>query len=531
MKTSMPDRTNQPWTTKIEKALQTSSDSMGVSFTQVPSDQNSVASVWAVVSARGTSIEVVFHFSDETGQPVAISAVINSCEENLVRRLAETTAELIQKEMDLEKHESSLDEYASQISRDFEELVWTRELASQIQQTDLRSPLFDLVDQLFPTLAETIQASQLALVQYHKSIKLSGEEQSSLPQDFSFRTIGKEILDSAAVRKILNRFFERGRRNPVVKNQCATFRIDQLESFILVPIYARDEEFGWILAINRSESIDVLSAFAESGVRDVHQPEFGTFEAGLMQSTASFIASHTKNSSLFLEQKNLQVGIVRAMVNAVDAKDHYTWGHSDRVAEVSRIIAAKLQLSERECEEIYLSGLLHDVGKIGVPDHILQKKTRLTQQEFELLKQHPVIGYRVLEHLTQISYVLPGVLSHHEKMSGAGYPEGLVGDQISIAARIISVADSFDAMTSDRPYRKGMDMNEARSILRDNCGLQWDPNVLDAFFGAWGDVQKASFNSSLSLNKLYAVESGDQILRAVEGAHAGAGVVSLSELD
>ncbi|QDT33659.1 Cyclic di-GMP phosphodiesterase response regulator RpfG [Thalassoglobus polymorphus] len=513
----------------IGKAIELSSKSMGTTFTQIPSQLSPRGTerpdpVKVNVENLGSSFEVRFIFHDRDGDSVTISGIICSREEELVRRLAKTTAELIQKDIQIQDHESSLDDYASQISRDFEELVWTRELANHIQQTDLRNPLFELVDQIFPTLLDTIQASQLSLIQYDSPIIPSGENDPIPTGQLSFRHVGNEILDQASIQSLLKRYSHQARLHPIVKNQCSTSQIVQLRSFILVPIYSRNEEFGWVLAINRTDSADVLPSYSDVRKHDRHQPEFGTFEAGLMQSSASFIASHAKNSTLLLEQKDLLVGIVRVMINTVDAKDHYTCGHSDRVAALSRVIAANLQLCERECEEIYLSGLLHDVGKIGIPDHVLQKTNRLTQNEYHLLKQHPVIGARVLKHLSQISYVLPGVLYHHEQINGSGYPEGLVGEQIPLSARIISVADSYDAMTSDRPYRKGMSAETARSILEKNEGPQWDENVLNAFFQAWDEIQEICMDTSQSNLSLKTTMPADLISRAVEMTHTGPGV-------
>jgi HD-GYP domain-containing protein (c-di-GMP phosphodiesterase class II) len=173
-------------------------------------------------------------------------------------------------------------------------------------------------------------------------------------------------------------------------------------------------------------------------------------------------------------------GIVRAIINAIDAKDQYTCGHSDRVAAYAKCIAERLGEDPEECERIYMAGLLHDVGKIGVPDSILGKPGKLTDEEYAVVKKHPEIGYSILKHLKQLDYVLPGVLHHHEAIDGSGYPAGLIGDSIPFAGRLLAVADAYDAMTSDRPYRRGMPTERAESILQSEAGTTWDARIVAA---------------------------------------------------
>ncbi|MCA9072441.1 MAG: HD domain-containing protein, partial [Planctomycetaceae bacterium] len=130
----------------------------------------------------------------------------------------------------------------------------------------------------------------------------------------------------------------------------------------------------------------------------------------------------------------------------------------------------------------YISGLLHDIGKIGVPDQILLKADRLTKDEFDVIKQHPTIGYEILRQIDALAPMMPGVLHHHEAVDGSGYPHGLVGEEIPLMARILAVSDAWDAMTSTRSYRAKMPEERATRILRENAGTQWDTDVVEAFF-------------------------------------------------
>jgi len=152
-------------------------------------------------------------------------------------------------------------------------------------------------------------------------------------------------------------------------------------------------------------------------------------------------------------------------------------------------LARELGCPPETLKVIYLSGLLHDIGKIGVDDRILRKPDKLTAEEFEHIKTHTVIGHRILIDLKQLGQVLPVVLHHHEAWDGSGYPHQLVGEQIPLLARIVAVADSFDAMASDRPYRKGMPDEKLDSIIRSGAGQQWDARVVEAFFSARDDLR------------------------------------------
>jgi HD-GYP domain len=161
------------------------------------------------------------------------------------------------------------------------------------------------------------------------------------------------------------------------------------------------------------------------------------------------------------ENRELFVGTVKALAAAIDGKDKYTRGHSERVARFSVEIGKYLGISEEELEKLRISALLHDVGKIAIDDKILKKPAALTEEEYEIMKTHPQKGYKIMSQIPAMKDFLPGMYMHHEMVNGQGYPQGLKGDQIPLQAKIISVADTFDAMTTDRPYQKGMKMEEA----------------------------------------------------------------------
>ena len=176
-------------------------------------------------------------------------------------------------------------------------------------------------------------------------------------------------------------------------------------------------------------------------------------------------------------QKLMLSQTAAALAEAIDAKDAYTNGHSRRVAEYSVMIAEELGKTKEECEEIYLIALLHDVGKIGIPNAIINKRGKLTDTEYAIIKTHPRMGYEILEKISSAPNLSIGAHYHHERFDGRGYPEGLKGEDIPEVARIIAVADSYDAMTSERSYRKGLPKMKARSELISGMGTQFDTRI------------------------------------------------------
>ena len=173
-----------------------------------------------------------------------------------------------------------------------------------------------------------------------------------------------------------------------------------------------------------------------------------------------------------------------ALVTAVDNKDKYTRQHSEDVMGYSLLIARELGLGEEEQRTLAVSALLHDVGKIGVPDAILRKPGQLTEEEFKAVRQHPTMGAALVSTVTGLEATLDAVRHHHERWDGGGYPSGLRGAETPLMARLMAVADAFSAMTTDRPYRSGMDKVKALSILEDGAGTQWDPECIQSLLNA-----------------------------------------------
>lgn len=230
---------------------------------------------------------------------------------------------------------------------------------------------------------------------------------------------------------------------------------------------------GWIVAVNPTSGAAPRPAALE-----------------LMQLVALLIGSHQANARVYADLKELLFGVIRALTSAVDAKDEYTCGHSERVARIAARLGEALGMSPNRCGDLYLMGLLHDVGKIGVEDSVLKKPGRLTPEEFLAIQKHVEKGVAILKDLKKLSHLLPGVAHHHESFDGSGYPTGLAGSDIPLSARILAVADSYDAMSTNRPYRNQLSPEEIEAIFRKGSGQQWDPAVVDALFACRQEIER-----------------------------------------
>lgn len=210
----------------------------------------------------------------------------------------------------------------------------------------------------------------------------------------------------------------------------------------------------------------------------------GQFTSGdtlLTESLLSFGGQIISNAEVHQRLRRMSLESTRALVAAIDKKDHYTSGHSERVGCLARLIGRRMQVPANELKILEMSGLLHDVGKIGIPEVILCKPGKLTRDEYETIKQHPRMGHEILTPIASFGAVLDGVLYHHENPDGSGYPEGLSGDEIPLFARIIHVADVFDALTSTRSYRVAFSPEQAADILREEAGTRLDSEVVAVF--------------------------------------------------
>ncbi len=236
-----------------------------------------------------------------------------------------------------------------------------------------------------------------------------------------------------------------------------------------------------VLAIRLARPIGVLAGKAMSLALGNFQERVNIAsrnELGQLAQTFNHMASQLERHDHNL--RAMFIDTTKALAAAIDAKDPYTRGHSQRVAQISLEIAKEMGQSPSEQQKVNIAALLHDVGKIGIEDQILKKPSQLTDEEYGIIKQHPRWGAMIMGHISQLKDVLPAIQYHHERLDGTGYPEGRAGEQIPMLARIIAVADTFDAMTTDRLYQKAMDPQFVVSKLHEWKGTRYDPSVVDA---------------------------------------------------
>lgn len=424
--------------------------------------------------------------SSQSSIVVAAVGVVTEGDINVLKRLALVTLNLLREQQKSQVNQRQMNQYAEQVSYDFEELYWLRNLASHLEYCGVENPVTEVADKVLPSLRELIKSESLLFFP-----TLHESDNSDLQENSATLVYGNQDLNLNECQKIVTQFQEQARIQPVVHN--LLFHNQKIEqsnltgTFALVPVAKGNFIAGWLLAINKEE-VQTPSESSSSYSTSYSECEFGTFEVGLMAASGILIANHARNAQLFADQESLTIGVIRSLINSVDAKDPYTCGHSDRVALMAKRLAKQYGLDEEKCEQIYMTGLLHDVGKIGIPDDVLLKPGRLTDEEFDIIKQHPEIGYNILKHLKPLEYTLPGVLHHHERYDGKGYPHQLAGEDIPLDGRILAVVDAYDAMTSSRPYRKAMPFEKAESILLENAGTQWDAKLIKCFFAALDDI-------------------------------------------
>ena len=236
----------------------------------------------------------------------------------------------------------------------------------------------------------------------------------------------------------------------------------------------------------KSDKFDQLLLLIESGIKSIKQMR-----------EIQRINEELSDAKDQLEKAYLES--IQTLRYTVEAKDTYTRGHSDRVSEFAVLIGQKMGLSEAELKTLKIGGLFHDIGKIGIPDSILLKETKLSDDEYSEIKHHPSIGAHILSNATIFADIIPIVKYHHERYDGRGYPENLVGENIPLLARITSVADAFDAMSSRRTYRNNLEMEVIKEEIRKNRGTQFDPKAADIFL----DILENEFEKIKEIQEKY----------------------------
>ncbi|KAF1082551.1 MAG: GAF domain/HD domain protein [Candidatus Rifleibacterium amylolyticum] len=273
-------------------------------------------------------------------------------------------------------------------------------------------------------------------------------------------------------------------------------------SMICVPMRLKDRVIGVLQVLNRTGTIP-----------------FNDHDLEMLENMANQAVSSIENARLYENIQKVYLSTIEVLATAIDAKDPYTQGHSRRVTQYSVAIAEEMNLSPKEVEDIRYAGLLHDVGKIGIKDSIIRKPGRLTDEEYAIIKKHPAIGAKILRPVDFLADKIPGVLHHHEYYDGRGYPDHLTGEDIPLAGRIICVADAFDAMTTNRPYRKGLTVKTAVGELKKFSGKQFDPVCVEAFLKAFDRKLFQYFEKVEDTDDMVLIDDGTEVKDAADAVH------------
>ncbi|GAB4151663.1 MAG: hypothetical protein Tsb009_27130 [Planctomycetaceae bacterium] len=383
------------------------------------------------------------------------------CSHSVLTSLLESVIEHLRLKDQAEANKQLIAQSDEHLAYSFEEISLLHDLARNLQ---ISRGISELVEMCLERIEELTEAEGCAIWIH---------ERNHSPQ---FYRQGAVNLDELEFAHLIAHHDQEDWSVPLVRNHLGESELVELfpglRNMVMAPISEGSNRYGWVFICNRHQ-----------------EKEFGTVQASLLNSIATFLGTHLRNTDLYRQHQELLLSFVGSLVSSLDAKDPYTRGHSQRVALVGRRIAEEMGLSEQDVENIYLSGLLHDIGKIGIDDRTLRKPDKLTEEEITAIQKHPMIGYEILKGLTNLQAILPGVRNHHESYDGTGYPDRLAEHEIPLMARILAVADSYDAMTSDRPYRKGLPLEKVEAILRNGSGRQWDPDVIEAYFKVRDDVR------------------------------------------
>ncbi len=387
--------------------------------------------------------------------------------------LAEMLGLLVEKFQAETKAEKQIEMVGTELAQTYEELVLLHKLSTNMKVTESDASFLQIA---CDSLTEIVYVEGIAIL-LEKTID---DEQQLVV------TAGSGLIDideqtAAILHSGLTEEINSGKEALLDSEVDSAFKYDwpsNIKNIIAVPLCGKEKtESGFTGKTENGNCIMGLMV----AINRIGKQDFDSTDVKLFNSVAGGCAVFIENGKLFKDLKELFIGSLKALTSSIDAKDKYTHGHSERVAFISRWIAERLsvqeQLDEEQIHMVYLAGLLHDIGKIGVEEAVLRKKGKLTEQEFNRIKQHPSIGAGILNEIKQMRDIVPGVLSHHERVDGKGYPDGLIGEQIPLTGKIVGLADSFDAMTSKRTYRDAMTVEQALAEIEKGLGTQFDEKV------------------------------------------------------
>ncbi|MBN2590249.1 MAG: HD domain-containing protein [Sedimentisphaerales bacterium] len=375
--------------------------------------------------------------------------------------------------LDRSKASGQIEMVSTELARVYEELVLLHKLSTNMRVTEADSNYLQMA---CDSLTEIVYVEGIAIL-LEKSVE--NEQRFVVAAGSGLIDIDEHISENLYSR--LTDELNKGKEAMLDSEVDSPFKYEwpeDIKSLIAVPMCGKDKgDSGFT---NRTQNGNYIIGFMVA-INRIGKDDFDSTDVKLFDSVASSCAVFIENRRLFKDINELFFGSLKALTRSIDAKDNYTHGHSERVAFISRWIAEKLSekgmLEDEQLHRVYLAGLLHDIGKIGIDETLLRKNGKLTDEEYARIKMHPAIGAGILQEIKQMRDIVPGVLCHHERMDGRGYPDGLHGDQFPTIGKIVGLADSFDAMTSKRTYRDAMSVEKALTEIEKGLGKQFDEKI------------------------------------------------------
>jgi len=446
-------------------------------------DNQFLAAVLKSAPASNKQAEVVGAALIDLGKKIADSSSVERIEEEnytLSEVLGEMLVLLAENFQAVAKAEEQIEMVSTELAQVYEELVLLHKLNTNMKVT---KPDANFLQMACDSLTDIVLVEGIAIL-LEKTIE--DEKRLVLAAGSGLINIDEQM--AAILHNRLTEEINSGKEALLDSEVDSPFRYDwqdRIKNIIAVPLCGKDKtEAGFAEGAENGDRIIGLMV----AINRVDKPDFDSTDVKLFNSVANGCAVFIENGGLFRDLKELFIGSLRALTSSIDAKDQYTRGHSERVAFISRWIAERLAeeepLEQEQIHKIYLAGLLHDIGKIGVDEAVLRKEGKLTERELNRIKMHPSIGAGILGEIKQMRDIVPGVLCHHERVDGKGYPDGLVGEQIPLIGKIVGLADSFDAMTSRRTYRGARTVEQALAEIEKGLGTQFDEKVGRVFINS-----------------------------------------------
>lgn len=383
-----------------------------------------------------------------------------------------------------EEVEGQIEIVGTELARVYEELVLLHKLNTNMRVTESDAHFLQMA---CDSLTEVVSVEGIAIL-LDKNVK--GERKLVVTAGSGLIEIDERM--AAILHDRVTEEIDNGKEALLDSEVYSPFKYDwpdNIRNIIAVPLCGKGGQESY--SAHRAKG-DIYIIGLMVAINRIDKQDFDSTDVKLFNSVSSSCAVFIENGRLFNDLKELFIGSLKALTSSIDAKDTYTRGHSDRVAFISRWIAERLAerepLEQEQIHKIYLAGLLHDIGKIGVEEAVLRKKGPLTEEELDRIRKHPSIGAGILRGIKQMSDIVPGVLCHHERPDGKGYPNGLRGHEIPLTGKIVGLADSFDAMTSKRTYRNAMTIEQALEEIANLLGSQFDETVGRVFLDS--DVYK-----------------------------------------